>query len=492
MSESDAGEGASVLDQLDLDGEVNEVTVRFEGLRRVDSKVLYSECHPIFEARTVGELLAKVVQAQNTFNSFGLFRRQSVELSTPQGGARGDVEVTFHVEEQKYDIAVGVQMDHRRKPTMELTATIPSVFSTLQSFSLKSSYTNSKSHEILGRLSFPRLFGRYLMNTKWFGELSGGVTFSDYSRFSSYREKLLPLDFRVRSQDGRQAVGLHLGLRDILPDKDAGRSASYAVLCSRLRSLKSSVKYEYTDDRTQDVAAGGMPVDGHTRHMALEYAGLLGDVRYVRAEAGLSFYRSLLPDRDRLVLNASVSGGALYPIGTDASPIQDRFYLGEGAGAPTYLKGFAYRGVGPADPCICPKPGSSLVAPAAAAAAGESKGGKAISTKLRREYDYVGGNVFYGASALLSYLPPFNVTQNIGLRVIGFTQAGNVVEDLSRASLSRLFQETRVSSGVGFTVPLPVIPGVLEVTYAWPWRRYTSDALEKFQIGVRLRLPGAR
>jgi outer membrane protein insertion porin family len=86
------------------------------------------------------------------------------------------------------------------------------------------------------------------------------------------------------------------------------------------------------------------PTRGMRALLQQDFAGLAGDVRYLRTRASAARYWSLAPG---LVLSASLEGGAIFSFedaedGIDPIRLTDRFTLGS-----PQIRGFDIRGVGP-------------------------------------------------------------------------------------------------------------------------------------------------
>ena len=78
----------------------------------------------------------------------------------------------------------------------------------------------------------------------------------DLTKFSSLLEHRRGATATVRSPDGAHALALEMGLRDITPRRHPGvpyaHAASLPVVADARPSVKSSVKYTFTDDSRND------------------------------------------------------------------------------------------------------------------------------------------------------------------------------------------------------------------------------------------------
>ena len=115
-------------------------------------------------------------------------------------------------------------------------------------------------------------------------------------------------------------------------------------LCAALGKRTSSILglslvYDSLDNRYR-------PTRGKSASVSVDYAGLGGSVKYVRARANTAAY---YPMGKGFVFSLRGEGGAIAPMGSgntqtgvDSVRLTDRFYLGE-----PQLRGFDIRGVGP-------------------------------------------------------------------------------------------------------------------------------------------------
>ena len=146
-----------------------------------------------------------------------------------------------------------------------------------------------------------------------------------------------------------------------------GDNVSRAICQAEGDTLVSSVFYSLIYD-TLDSRAD--PHAGFYAKMTQEFAGVGGDVRFVRTTGTASYYRELLPDRDVVGL-IKVQGGDIFGLGEDVRLLDSFFKGGE------TVRGFETSGFGPRDVStgrcarrqhLCRRHGGGAV-PAAGAAA---------------------------------------------------------------------------------------------------------------------------
>jgi outer membrane protein insertion porin family len=118
----------------------------------------------------------------------------------------------------------------------------------------------------------------------------------------------------------------------------AGGSGSTA-LCDQVGSfLNSSAGYTLLVDRRNDPIR---PTRGWTGTLRQDFAGIGGDVNYIKTEADVSAYWGISPE---WIVTASASTGYVAGWGGDPVRINDRFFKGGNS-----FRGFETAGIGPRD-----------------------------------------------------------------------------------------------------------------------------------------------
>ncbi|MBW8734858.1 MAG: BamA/TamA family outer membrane protein, partial [Asticcacaulis sp.] len=102
--------------------------------------------------------------------------------------------------------------------------------------------------------------------------------------------------------------------------------------------VTSSVGYTLSFDLRNDFLN---PTRGWNATLRQDFAGLGGDVKYVRSEVEGNWYHGFKKD---MVLHVSGNAGAIIPWNGDAVRINDRFFKGADT-----MRGFQYAGIGPRD-----------------------------------------------------------------------------------------------------------------------------------------------
>ena len=170
---------------------------------------------------------------------------------------------------------------------------------------------------------------------------------------------------------------------------------SRSALCRNERSdITSLIGYSFNWDRRNDPIA---PTGGFDFSISQDFAGIGGDVQYLRTEASGATYRGIFPG---VRASVRVSGGVIEPLGDDdAIRINNRFFRGGST-----FRGFDVAGIGP------------RVIDTLADENGEVTDVKALNS--------LGGKVYYqgtGEITLPNYLP-----EEYGIQTKLFVEAGSV------------------------------------------------------------------
>lgn len=205
-------------------------------------------------------------------------------------------------------------------------------------------------------------------------------------------------------------------------------------------SIGYSIIYDNLDDRLD-------PTEGHRAIFSQDFAGLGGNVKYLRNRANYDYY---IPIGEKWVLKFGGEGGYILGVGEDVR-LSDRFF-------PT-IRGFEPRGIGPRD---------------------------------RTSEDALGGNLYYsGTTELL--VPLGSAANELGLKSSVFVDAGALFsvdeEDIFDPVTGDLLQEIvgdtakpRVSVGVGFSWNSPF--GPFRIDFAKALVKNDFDQTEFFQFNI--------
>ncbi|SHH37412.1 outer membrane protein assembly factor BamA [Bradyrhizobium erythrophlei] len=223
-------------------------------------------------------------------------------------------------------------------------------------------------------------------------------------------------------------------------------------------SLGYSLDYN-TLDNTKN------PTDGLLVDFKQDFAGVGGDVSYLKSAIDAKYYAPLVADIVGLV---HVQSGILNSIGNTQLRMLDQFQMG-----PNLVRGFASNGIGPRDLTFFPYTGTG---------------------------DALGGTKYWGASAELQ-MPFWFLPKEVGLKGAVYADAGslwdyqgpttwaatgevNGLVNGSPCKCGMVYDDTnviRTSVGVGLIWQSPF--GPLRFDYAVPITKGKYDIVQQFKFG---------
>ena len=227
------------------------------------------------------------------------------------------------------------------------------------------------------------------------GGLRLGFPVTEYlsfgTRYSLVLDKVT-LDRRTFYSDPDGANG------PLPPQCDPLRAGRY--LCDEIgKRVTSLLGYSTIFDNTDGIR----PTKGHRISFSQDFAGLGGDVRYVRSRADASKYWSF---GGGFVFSAMAQGGYIHPLGDSPGPGRDAIRLTDRFFGPQ-LRGFDIRGIGPRIRRV-----------------GYNADGT-LQEDSRRFTDSIGGRAFY--MGRLEVEPPISAgLQSMGLRPSAFVDIGSL------------------------------------------------------------------
>jgi len=215
-----------------------------------------------------------------------------------------------------------------------------------------------------------------------------------------------------------------------------------------LSQVSTTVTYDMRDSRVE-------PRSGYVVRVGGDYAGLGGDVSYIRGRADGQYYipfEQWLGDPD-FVLVLAAGGGILNPMGDKDDRIVDRFFLGG-----ENLRGFRLGGAGPQD----------------------------TSTG-----DSLGGRVLWTSSAEMRF--PLPLPNELGLLGRTFVDVGSLSGlpdsyfDQTKYPGAKPVDEAdpRVSVGVGFSWRSPI--GLINIDFGKAVIKKDYDKTQLFRLGFGTR-----
>ncbi len=225
--------------------------------------------------------------------------------------------------------------------------------------------------------------------------------------------------------------------RDEVTNVDS--AASPFILREEETDFVSLVGHKLSYDRRNSRIA---PTDGYLLRLSNDFAGLGGDISYLKSKLSAIFYYSLAPD---WVTNFRAEVGYIIGLGNDDVRINDRFFLGG-----DNLRGFVSGGVGPRD---------------------------------TNTDDALGGKQIVSASVELNF--PLGLPKQFGISGAIFTDAGTLTgldfDDPAIADTGSV----RVSAGFGVAWQSPF--GPVRIDFAVPLVKEDFDDTEniRFNFGTR-------
>lgn len=270
-------------------------------------------------------------------------------------------------------------------------------------------------------------------------------TTNDNSRFASYRSTRTGGGLRLGYEiNERWSQRLRYTLRQDEVE-NVPLTASLAIRQQEGSTLTSLVGQDLLYDR-RDSAID--PRRGFFARLSTDYAGLGGDLHYVRGRLTTGAYYPISED---IVASLTVTGGAIHDLEDEGVRITDRYFLGGST-----LRGFQSSGVGPRD-----------------LATGDALGGK---------------RVYYGS---LEFRFPIGLPDEFGITGVLFSDAGSLWDIDESPEQDPAFAQVvddpslRASWGVGIAWKSPV--GPLSMDFAWPLKQEDYDKTEVFRLSFGTR-----
>ena len=373
-----------------------------------------------------------VKRTTDRIKSLGYFQ-EDLEVEQAEGSTPDRIVLTTNVEE---------------KATGELS--LSAGFSSIENFIFQGSITQrnfrGKGQELRTNISYssysksaeigftePYLFDRSIaLSGDIFRRDLNSFNFFNNSRNTTYEQATtgfqlrtgVPINeflyFQARYGLSHDDISLDRGLFFTDPDGTgplpascdpvlAGRFLCDAIGNRLTSTLGYTLLYDTRDNRIR-------PTRGHSLSISQDFAGLGGDVRYIRTRLNADKHFRITDSG--FILSFSAEGGYIHPLenrgsaaqGIDDVRLTDRFYLGE-----PQIRGFDIRGVGPRVQRIFFD--------------GEIRNGVPVNVpRLDRKQiqdDAIGGRAYYLGRAELQ-IPLGSGAKELGLRPSVFIDAGAV------------------------------------------------------------------
>ncbi|KAJ2359358.1 hypothetical protein IWW50_000413 [Coemansia erecta] len=311
---------------------VNRVSI--SGVSRIRAGFLNTLLEPVFAAQTVAQAVAESREAAGKLRALGIAKDVAIELDQAADNKPG-VDVCFSCEDgSRYAIRTGVNVGDD-EGTAGVTGRLNNIWGGGEA--LEANYTRGSKTQaaFMGALTVP-----VRADPQRQAELSATQAAVDSRPYSAHTEvrRTLGAAYRASAFDGTShELRYSAAWREIC---NLGAAASPTLRSEAGHTLKSSVAYTFTrDDRDSRI----VPTQGNLVRATAELAGLLGDVRFAKAQAELQTSQRI--GASEYVVAAGVQGGLMCGLGVGRTPLADRFFLG----GQTNVRGFEFRGIGPRD-----------------------------------------------------------------------------------------------------------------------------------------------
>lgn len=241
----------------------------------------------------------------------------------------------------------------------------------------------------------------------------------------------------------------------------AAQVAAGNLLCYSDGEASLPVKIELAQGRTLTSALGYTltfntldnnknPTSGLLVDFRQDFAGVGGDVSYLKSTGDVKYYQPLVADIVGLI---HLQGGIMNQLGDKSIRMLDQFQMG-----PQLVRGFAPQGIGPRDIT----PGTTN--------------------------DAIGGTMYWGASAELQ-VPFWFLPKEVGLKGAVYADAGSLWSykgptSWAQTAETMTFSDSntiRSSVGVGLIWASPF--GPLRFDYAIPTTKGPNDRVQQFRFG---------
>jgi outer membrane protein insertion porin family len=393
----------------------------------------------------------QVKRTAERIKSLGYFQ-EDLEVEQAQGSAPDRITLTTNVEE---------------KPLGELS--LSAGFSSIENFIIQGSITQRNfrglGQELRTNISYspysksagigftePYLFDRSIaVSGDIFRRDLNSFNFFNNQRNTTYKQATTGLQVRVgvpvneyiyfQARYGLSQDDVSLDENSFFSDPDGTgplpRSCDPIIagrfLCDAIgKRLTSSIGYTFLyDDRDNRIR----PTRGQSASISQDFAGLGGDVRYVKTRINADkFWKPF----GNFVFGLSFEGGYIHPLedrgltaqGIDDIRLTDRFYLGE-----PQMRGFDIRGVGPRVQRVFFE--------------GQVVNGVAVNAPLtgrnQIQDDALGGRFYYFGRAELQ-IPLGSGAKELGLRPSVYVDVGSAF-DVTRPILQTVPQREVLANG---------------------------------------------
>lgn len=430
-----------IEEELDITTPVRIDKIHIDGVKRTETSLLTKQIEGLLDAKNFDELIDGANEAKLRLQRLGIFKAVEVfiDISREKDASPDGLDVYFIVEESnKLTANAGTNVGNN-EGSMVFGAKLNNLRGLAECISgdVSIGTRSSSSYEVA--------FTKPLLKNpdcKFSTRLYKSTVEFPQSMYKQCSKGVAvqvsmpsPVGMHNLKYDGQWRENLDVPLK-----------APFAIREQCGHTLKSAIQHSIVSDGRDNFI---LPTKGHLFKHSVEFAGLGGDVKFVKSELELQLNKELFND---IVLGLSFQAGAMHAIGQGDTLINDRFFLG----GPMSIRGFQMKGIGP-----------------------------------RVREASLGADAFWAAGLHLYTPLPFRPGRGgFGdlFRLHLFANAGNAqnmeLTSYDSNELNKMVKEARWSYGLGIMM---MIGGIarLEVNYCIPNNAKTSDGINPgLQVGV--------
>jgi outer membrane protein insertion porin family len=220
---------------------------------------------------------------------------------------------------------------------------------------------------------------------------------------------------------------------------NVAENASLFIRAQQGEYVTSALGHVLMYDRRDNVF---QPTEGHFVRLRQDFAGLGGDVEYLRTDLRTGFFYSIQP---QWILNLIGYGGYMWGWGDESIRINDRFFMGA-----RDIRGFRNAGVGPRD-------------------------------SITR--DALGGNAYYALTTELTF--PLGLPSELDFRGAAFVDVGSLWNAEETGGNVLDDNSPRVVAGIGLLWNSPFGPIRLDLATPLVKEEYDQPQMFRFSFGQR-------
>ena len=370
----------------------------------------------------------KIRESEKNIRNLGYFK--SVKFDIKDGSSADQSVINIEITEQPTgELSLGAGFSSTESVLADIKLRERNFLGRGQEVKLATSLSQ-KRQQIDAGIADP-----YFLDRKLYGALDAQKLTRDFQDESSYDEEKV---------GGRATLGFDLGpdfservfyfINDTKISKVKDDASTY-IKEQEGQFLTSGVGTRFTYDKRDNKIE---PSDGWLSYYEANFAGVGGDVDYLRNEIGATKYWPIY-EKD-VVLSTDVDAGNIFNYTGGDVRINDRFFLGGSS-----LRGFKPAGIGPRD-----------------SVTDDALGGK-LYTKTTTELRF-----------------PLGLPEDLGVSGVSFVDAGTLVNSESKGSNVQDDSAWRAAGGLGLAWRSPF--GPVRIDYAVPFAKQDYDQEERFRF----------